>query len=144
MSIARQLGTRKERRGTLLEYLPIELREEVYYRVYHDCNVSCKLRATGASMLSIGKDSLAISYDTVNGVLLGEFICDIFYGLSSRFSTKYFSPSMAYDSSTDNVIISGTCIDKDGWLCRECLFIVPLSVELVQALFDLRDNLHMR
>ena len=118
MSLARQLGLRVEK-NTLLEYLPIEIREELYSYVYcSDYAITHKPRAV-ISRLSIkkldDKTNLSIRHSNVDPILLKIFIQDILRGVSSRYNMRVPSLSLVYESSTDVVEIGGWRVDKGGW-----------------------------
>ena len=146
MSIARRLGHRVEK-GTLLERLPPELKEELYRRVYHsDYAIVHRSRAV-TSLLSIRNAELGVHADlsifrrNIDPVLLEIFIQDILRGTLSRYVQCL---SLIYDPSTDIMEISGYRVDERGWTIGYSTFTIPLCIDLIQALFDLRNNLYVR
>ena len=146
MSLARQLGFRVEK-GTLLERLPPELKEELYLRVYHwGALIHHKPRSFGRYGLAIGKDEICITADTVNLSCLEKFIRDIFRGSSSSYQSMVAPyPAMNYDSPTDSVTVTGMWVDDRGWIhIRPKTFTFPMCVSFVQALCDLRKDVYMR
>ena len=141
MSLARRLGSRVEK-GTLLECLPIELREELYRRVYHNSTIiQYKPYSNGGCRMVIGDVTLSIGY-TVSLKLLKEFIHSIFQGTSVYFQ-KGYRPEMYYHASVDYVTISGHWVDKDGWIhIRGKTVAIPVCIDLMQVLIDLHDDLY--